>query len=133
MGAVLTDNLLVLAGDPGILSLDTGEDVALLVVRETAPVVTLVENKVGVLVAPAGQGPAGPPGAPGRDGAGLSIPFLFGTPLVIWTLAHGLNRFPSVTLVDTAGDQVGADVSYLDANTIQVSFGSPTAGSAYLN
>ena len=68
----MTDNLLVLAGDPGILSLDMGEDVALLVVRDTAPVVTLVENKVGVLVAPAGQGPAGPPG---RDADASDLTF----------------------------------------------------------
>ena len=58
----MSDNLLVLAGDTGLLHLETGEDVSLLVVRDTAPVVTLVENRVAVLVAPAAQGPAGPAG-----------------------------------------------------------------------
>ena len=79
---------------------------------------------------PEEQGPSGPPG---RDGVGLNLAFPFTIPALSWLLAHGLDRFPSVTIVDTAGDMVLADVTYLDANTIQIAFGSPSAGTAYLN
>ncbi|WP_043349029.1 hypothetical protein [Methylobacterium sp. B1] len=55
------------------------------------------------------------------------------SPSAVWTLTHGLNRYPSVTLVDTAGDQFLADISFPDANTITVRLAAPTAGTAYLN
>ena len=82
------------------------------------------------LAVPEEQGPAGPPGV---AGAGSTIVFPQPTPTSTWTLAHGLGRFPSVTLADTTGDQVSADVKFVDENTIKISFGFPTAGVAYLN
>lgn len=53
--------------------------------------------------------------------------------LAIWTIAHNLGKYPSVIVVDTTGDQVIPDVTYIDQNTIQVTHGLPMAGSAYLN
>jgi len=50
-----------------------------------------------------------------------------------WTITHGLGRFPSVTVVDSAGDQCIGDVRYLDLNTVVVTFGAAFAGNAYLN
>jgi hypothetical protein len=50
-----------------------------------------------------------------------------------WTIKHNLNRYPSVTLVDTFGDKFEADQRYIDANTIQIKFIAPTAGTAFLN
>jgi hypothetical protein len=50
-----------------------------------------------------------------------------------WTIAHGLNRYPSVTLVDTAHDQIFGDVSYPDQNHVVISFSAPMSGSAFLN
>lgn len=54
-------------------------------------------------------------------------------PLNTWTVPHNLNAFPSVTVVDTLGDRVGVDVHYVDANIVQISFGSPQIGRAFLN
>lgn len=50
-----------------------------------------------------------------------------------WTINHNLNRYPSVTIVTTAGDQVDGDVHYDSANTITLRFPSAFAGIAYLN
>lgn len=54
-------------------------------------------------------------------------------PLEVWTIPHNLNAFPSVTVVDSTGSVVGADVSYIDSNMVQVTFGASYTGKAYLN
>lgn len=69
----MTEALLVLSGDRRCLSLDLEDAGSLLVAREAAPVVTLVEDRTLILTAPAGQGPAGPPGA---DGFGATLEVL---------------------------------------------------------
>lgn len=55
------------------------------------------------------------------------------TPLVVWTIPHNLNKYPSVSVVDNLGNVVYSDVSYVDSNTVQVTYGSAFAGKAYLN
>jgi hypothetical protein len=51
----------------------------------------------------------------------------------IWTINHNQMRFPSVSIVDTAGDLIMADVRYVDLNTIEIRFSGQTSGKAYLN
>ena len=53
--------------------------------------------------------------------------------LSVWTIPHNLNKFPSVTVVDTLGNLIYPDVSYVDSNTVQITHGSAFAGKAYLN
>ena len=50
-----------------------------------------------------------------------------------WAIPHDLNRFPSVTTVDYAGNVYVGDVKYIDANNIQVDFLYALSGRAYLN
>lgn len=50
-----------------------------------------------------------------------------------WVIKHGLNKYPSVTVVDTAGSVVIGDVDYIDINNVVVSFNGIFAGKAYLN
>lgn len=71
-------------------------------------------------------GPAGPAG-------GEAIVFVQNTPLQVWTITHNLSRFPSITVVNSALDEVEGDVTYLDSNSIQVSFSGAFSGTAYLN
>ena len=53
------------------------------------------------------------------------------TPAATWTIAHGLGRPPvTVTILDTSGIQVEADIDYDNVGQIVVTFGSPFAGSA---
>ncbi len=64
---------------------------------------------------------------------GLSFVFTQTTATPVWTIVHNLGRFPSVIVVDAEGDQVEADVNYVDISTVRVTFSIPFAGSAYLN
>lgn len=50
-----------------------------------------------------------------------------------WSINHGLNKYPSVSVVDTAGTQGFGTVSYIDSNNVTVSFSAAFAGKAYLN
>jgi len=50
-----------------------------------------------------------------------------------WTIAHNLNKYPNVTIVDTARTMVIAQIKYIDANNIELDFKAATAGFAYLN
>ena len=101
----------------------------------TSPTLDLVEG--------AEQGPAGPPGADGEAGAQgpQGIPGLSGAnythtqavPSADWTITHNLARFPSVTVIDSAGSTVVGDVEYLSNNQIAIHFTAAFGGSAYLN
>lgn len=51
----------------------------------------------------------------------------------LWTITHNLGQFPSVTLVDIAGNIILAGVQYISANQIVVTFSQPVAGKAFLN
>jgi len=50
-----------------------------------------------------------------------------------WIINHNLDRFPSVTTVDSAGSIINGAITYTDSNTITVVFTSATSGKAYLN
>jgi hypothetical protein len=50
-----------------------------------------------------------------------------------WVINHGLNKFPSVTIVLPTG-QVGiADVTYTDQNNLTIAFSGDESGKAYIN
>lgn len=61
------------------------------------------------------------------------------TPSDTWTIIHNLGRYPSVTIVDSAGTQGEGDVDYhtddpaRSGNTVTVSFSSAFSGRAFLN
>lgn len=50
-----------------------------------------------------------------------------------WIITHNLGKYPSVTIVTSAGEQVIADVNYISLNVVSVSFMGAFAGRAYLN
>lgn len=50
-----------------------------------------------------------------------------------WEIKHLLNKYPSVTIVDSADTEVVGDVSYLGKNIIKIVFSAPFSGKAYLN
>ena len=92
------------------------------------------------LVEVAEQGPAGPQGTPGATGpqgipglSGANYVHTQGVPSADWTITHGLNRYPSTTVVESAGTTVHGDVEYLSTNQIAIHFTAAFGGSAYLN
>jgi hypothetical protein len=44
-----------------------------------------------------------------------------------------MGKFPSVSIVDTANDQVEAEVKYNSNNQLTITFTAPIAGKAYIN
>lgn len=54
-------------------------------------------------------------------------------PSLEWTVNHNLNKYPSVTVVDSGNNIVIGDISYIDKNTLNVRFSSGFAGKVYCN
>lgn len=54
-------------------------------------------------------------------------------PSAQWQIAHQLDKYPSVTVVDSAGSVVVGDIDYIDSNNIVITFQGAFAGTAYLN
>lgn len=54
-------------------------------------------------------------------------------PAATWTIQHNLGKKPSVTVVDSGGNEWQTAVEHLSANECRVSFSAPFAGRAYLN
>lgn len=78
------------------------------------------------------QGPPGPQGPPG-GGAGATYTHLQSVAAAVWTVAHNLGRYPSITVVDNLGGQLYPDVRYVDADIVQITHSVPLTGRAYCN
>ncbi|MEI6296280.1 MAG: hypothetical protein WCO84_01360 [bacterium] len=50
-----------------------------------------------------------------------------------WLVNHPLNKFPSVSVVDSADSVVIGEVQYIDENNLIISFTAVFSGKAYLN
>ena len=55
------------------------------------------------------------------------------TSLDDWEINHQLNRFPSITVVDSAGTEVEGQVTYIDNDTISILFNGAFSGKAFLS
>lgn len=50
-----------------------------------------------------------------------------------WEIQHNLDKYPSVTVVDSANNIVIGDIRYIDANNVVVTFTVPFSGKAFCN
>ena len=50
-----------------------------------------------------------------------------------WIINHNLNKFPSVTVVDSGGTIVIGEISYININSVSISFNGIFSGKAYCN
>lgn len=50
-----------------------------------------------------------------------------------WEISHNLDKYPSVSVVDSAGNIVCGDVRYINTQKIIIYFQSAFSGRAYLN
>ena len=55
------------------------------------------------------------------------------TPSTVWTVVHDLDGYPTVEVLDTAGEVVLADVKYDSPTTLTITLIAPLAGRAVLN
>ena len=49
------------------------------------------------------------------------------------TVTHNLGKYPAVTVIDSAGDEVEGDVEHLSTNQLQVSFSGSFSGIVLCN
>jgi len=54
-------------------------------------------------------------------------------PSITWNVEHNLNKFPSVSVVDSAGTIVEGKINYIDLNSVVLEFNASFTGKAYLN
>lgn len=107
---------------------------ALPLIVETVVPEAPIEVELGIPGPPGPQGPQGVAGAPGLPGlSGANYVHTQGVPSADWTITHGLGRYPSVTVVDSAGTTVYGNVDYLSTNQITIHFTAAFGGAAYLN
>lgn len=50
-----------------------------------------------------------------------------------WTVAHNMNKYPSINIVDTANDIIMGEVRYNSLNQLTITFTAAISGKAYLN
>ena len=54
-------------------------------------------------------------------------------PATVWNVNHNLNTKCAVQVVDSSGNQIVAQIDWIDNNNVQVSFNIPAAGFVYCN
>lgn len=72
-------------------------------------------------------------GDTGISGVGTTYTHTQSAPSTLWDIVHGLGKFPSATVVDSAGSVVYGDINYIDNTHLTVSFSAGFSGLAYLN
>jgi hypothetical protein len=50
-----------------------------------------------------------------------------------WTIAHNMQKYPSVTIVDSSNDEVEGNVNHISLNQLVVTFSTAFSGRAFLN
>lgn len=52
---------------------------------------------------------------------------------VEWVIDHNLGKWPSVTIIDSAGDEVEGEVNFVNQNRVIATFSAAFSGSAFVN
>lgn len=55
------------------------------------------------------------------------------TPSDTWEVTHNLNKYPAVTIIDSAGDEVKGKVKYISTSSLTITFVGAFSGKATLN
>ena len=95
--------------------------------EETQELILTVEDTVTRIISVAESGPQGIQGEPG----GIYV-YENPVPSATWTINHNLNNYPVPQVVDSSGNAVEGDVTYVSANTLTVNFSNSFAGKVYL-
>lgn len=51
----------------------------------------------------------------------------------VWVITHNLGKYPTVFVVDSAGDEVEGAITHVSTAQLTVTFSAAFSGSAYLN
>ena len=55
------------------------------------------------------------------------------TPSLVWNVVHNLDKYPSVSVVDSAGTTVFWNVQYINVNELTITCKGAFSGKAYIN
>lgn len=66
------------------------------------------------------------------SGSGAAYTHLQSAPSALWTINHNLGMRPAVSIVDSSGSEVEADVAHQSTNQLVIRFAIPVAGLARL-
>lgn len=92
------------------------------------PITSQYEPVIGSQGPEGPVGPEGPEGPPGADGGSYTHTQLSAD--TTWNVAHGLGRYPAVTVLDSAGSQVECSVTHTDLNNVVVTLSYAVSGTA---
>jgi len=110
-----------------ILSIED-QEVKVEVVNQDVMVMAVEQPSIVVL------GDSGPQGIPGGvQLSDISYVYTQSVPSNTWTIVHGLQFVPNITVVDSAGSVVEGDYSYPNENTVIATFAGGFTGKAYLS
>jgi hypothetical protein len=92
--------------------------------------VSVIENPVVVEI-----GFSGPQGPKGESVTAEDVSYVHTQSVAssTWTITHGLNFIPNITVVDSGGTVVEGSYNYPSATTVVASFSGVFAGKAYLS
>lgn len=74
-----------------------------------------------------------------QDGGVLSVSYkdtyihTQGSSSAVWNVTHNMNKYPSVTVVDSGDNVVEGEVVYNSLNTLTINFSGGFSGKAYIN
>ena len=51
----------------------------------------------------------------------------------IWHIVHNMNKYPAITIVDSANNSVVGEINYINLNEVELKFVGAFSGKAYLN
>lgn len=79
------------------------------------------------------KGEKGEPGDSSSGGSDRHFVFEQTQASDTWEITHNLNKYPSVSVADSAGSVVVGDVEYISPNELRIKFIGAFSGRAYLN
>jgi len=68
-----------------------------------------------------------------QAGGDLNFTYTQSSAAAVWNITHNLGKFPSVSILDSAGTNVIGQVDYTNDNELILTFTAAFAGVAYLN
>lgn len=77
-------------------------------------------------------GPTGPQGPPGSDATDKNFVEVFTNSSEV-TVTHSLNKFPAVTITNSAGDEVEGEVEHVSVNQLIARFSASFTGKLVCN
>lgn len=104
-----------------------------IVVRETANNITVNEVAGTAIVANQKGNTVTVTGVIGGVSLDSNFVYTQSSPSAVWVVNHNLNKFCSVTVVDSANNVVFGEVLYNSVNQVTLTFAGAFSGKAFFN